>query len=82
MFNGGADSLASLKGVFRGVKRSRRVVTAPIFPNLDKTPAETGFDRECVSSNPLAPGIPVFREFPFLDEKGPPNAGFSYPGNY
>jgi hypothetical protein len=26
------------------------------------------------------PAIPVFREFPFLDEKGPPNAGFSYCG--
>jgi len=26
------------------------------------------------------PAIPVFREFPFLDEKGPPNAGSSYIG--
>ena len=24
------------------------------------------------------PAIPVLREFPFFDEKGPPNAGFSY----
>jgi hypothetical protein len=29
---------------------------------------------------PGQPPIPVFREFPFLDEKGPPNAGFSHPG--
>jgi hypothetical protein len=29
---------------------------------------------------PPQPAIPVLREFPFLDEKGAPNAGFSYRG--
>jgi hypothetical protein len=27
---------------------------------------------------PPQPRIPIFREFSFLDEKGPPNAGFSH----
>jgi hypothetical protein len=34
--------------------------------------------RQARSTLRRQPGIPHFREFPSLDEKGPPNAGFSH----
>jgi hypothetical protein len=34
--------------------------------------------RQARSALRRQPGIPVFREFPSFDKKGPPNAGFSY----
>ena len=59
---------------FWGLKRFWRAVTDLIFPKFEKTHAETGFDRECVSSNPLAPAthssvLPGFPRDPGMGRK-------------
>jgi hypothetical protein len=51
-------------------------------PEIAKFPVKFPVSREFAwrrvrSALRRQPGIPRFREFPSLDEKGPPNAGFS-----
>jgi hypothetical protein len=48
------------------------------IPKFEDLHAETGFDRECVSSNPLTPASQSFnrRLYSRISQKGPPIAGF------
>ena len=48
------------------------------IPKLTEGQIGTGFDRECVSSNPLTPASQsgARRKCPCRSEKGPPMAGF------
>jgi len=54
------------------------VVRLAHIPKLTEGQIGTGFDRECVSSNPLTPASQsgARRKCPRRSEKGPPMAGF------
>ena len=85
------DSCLLIRPLPRETRFSEHPTSRPIGPKVSNARIEAN-QTKCakhlkransignarVRSLPGQPAIPVFREFPSFDEKGPPNAGFSH----